>query len=71
MTQANKPKTGENRYLCTNRANMSTLDLKHRELLKLEKIAFLCSQVSAMLNHQLPASAVLKCYDWARKQLNS
>lgn len=34
------------------------------ELLKLSKTAFLCSR-------QVPASAVLKCYDWAKAKRNS
>jgi hypothetical protein len=32
--------------------------LGNEELLKLRKTAFLCSR-------KIPASAVLKCYDWA------
>jgi hypothetical protein len=34
--------------------------LGERNLLKLSKTAFLCSR-------QVPASVVLKCYDWANK----
>ena len=33
----------------------------NKEILKLEKTAFLCSQ-------QCPADVVLKCYDWAKQQ---
>ncbi len=32
-----KPKTDENRYLCTNNINMSTLDLKNRVIHELNK----------------------------------
>jgi len=35
--------------------------LGNKELLKLKKTAFLCSR-------KIPASAVLKCYDWAIEQ---
>ena len=35
--------------------------LGNRDLLKLHKIAFLCSR-------KIPASVVLKCYDWAIEQ---
>jgi hypothetical protein len=35
--------------------------LGNRENLKLKKIAFLCSR-------KIPASVVLKCYDWAIEQ---
>ena len=38
-----------------------TASLGNTELLKLHKIAFLCSR-------KIPASAVLKCYDWAIEQ---
>ena len=40
---------------------MITASCGNTELLKLPKTAFLCSR-------NIPASAVLKCYDWAIKQ---
>lgn len=40
---------------------MITASLGNYELLKLSKTAFLCSR-------KVPASVVLKCYDWAIKQ---
>jgi predicted Rossmann fold nucleotide-binding protein DprA/Smf involved in DNA uptake len=40
---------------------MITASLGNIDLLKLPKIAFLCSR-------KVPASAVLKCYDWAIEQ---
>ena len=40
---------------------MIAASLGNRELLKLRKTVFLCSR-------QIPASAVLKCYDWAIEQ---
>jgi predicted Rossmann fold nucleotide-binding protein DprA/Smf involved in DNA uptake len=41
--------------------NQNMYTLGNKELLALPKIAFLCSR-------QIPASAVLKCYDWAIEQ---
>ena len=40
---------------------MIVSSLGNTELLKLRKIAFLCSR-------EIPATAVLKCYDWAIEQ---
>jgi hypothetical protein len=40
---------------------MITTSCGNSELLKLPKTAFLCSR-------NIPASAVLKCYDWAIEQ---
>jgi hypothetical protein len=37
--------------------------LGNTDLLKLPKTAILCSRVSAELNHRLPASVVLRCYE--------
>lgn len=42
---------------------MITASLGNTELLKLHKTAFLCSR-------KIPASIVLKCYDWAIDQRN-
>lgn len=38
--------------------------LGNTDLLELPKTAFLCSR-------QVPASVVLKCYDWAIAQINT
>lgn len=43
---------------------MITASLGNTELLKLPKTAFLCSR-------KIPASVVLKCYDWAIEQRES
>jgi hypothetical protein len=43
---------------------MIETSLGNTELLKLRKTAFLCSR-------DIPASVVLKCYDWAIEQRNS
>jgi predicted Rossmann fold nucleotide-binding protein DprA/Smf involved in DNA uptake len=43
---------------------MITASLGNTELLKLSKTAFLCSR-------KIPASVVLKCYDWAIEQRES
>jgi predicted Rossmann fold nucleotide-binding protein DprA/Smf involved in DNA uptake len=43
---------------------MITASLGNIDLLKLPKIAFLCSR-------KIPASVVLKCYDWAIEQRES
>ncbi len=40
---------------------MIVSSLGNTELLKLRKTAFLCSR-------EIPASVVLKCYDWAIEQ---
>ena len=43
---------------------MITASLGNTDLLKLSKTAFLCSR-------KIPASVVLKCYDWAIEQRES
>ena len=46
---------------CTQKEVMLFDKVGNEELLKLNKIAFLCSR-------KVPAGAVLKCYDWAIEQ---